>query len=1004
MLPGIGTHFLQGSAWAVLLLAPFFAAGAESPRDREAAGPLAATSAPAIASVVNGASFLAGFTQGSWITIFGSNLSGTTRIWTSADFNGTGLPTSLDEVSVTVDGKSAYIYYISPTQIDALAPADTTVGPAAVQVTFAGVSSNSLSATEASFSPALFMFPADSAKYVAAVRSDGQYIGPTTLYSGVTEPAKSGDILLLFGTGFGPTNPTTDFSQTVGTAAPTANTVTATIGGVAATVEYAGLVAAGEYQFNIVAPSVPDGDNLVVLTVNGVTSQSGAYLYVSGSSSATSTSVALTASSTSLAYGSKVTFTATVSPSAATGTVTFYDGTTSLGSSTLSSGSASLSTSSLAVGTHSITASYGGASGYAGSTSSAVTATVTASTTATTIALTASSTSTTVGSSVTLTANVSPPAATGTVTFYEGSTSLGTGTLSSGTATLTMSFDTAGTYSLTAVYGGDSTHAGNTSSAVTETVTSSSTPPTTIALSASPRTIAYGSGTALTAIVTPVGSTGTVTFTDTSTSSTLGTAALSAQSVATLTVTSLAAGSHTVTAAYSSTASGSVAITVAAAAAGSFTANASCGYTRDSATANYVLTSGTLATSGTAYDLESGTDENVICIEGASAYLTLIDPTIVSKAGELSSLDGDVSWYGLNAAVLDYNGGAITIDGGSVATSGAGGNMVYSYGTGTVTISNATITSTSSNNGHGIYAAGGGTIVANNVTATSSGGASSIVATDSGGGAVTINGGSYEATGGKSAGIYSTGQVYGYNAVFTSTEAEAAVIEGDNSINLTNVTLNSASSGTHRGIFLYQSMSGDANNTGSTCESIATGDCFVMTNGAINYTDTTSGDTDPANNCTAFEVYNQTSLVILTDVTINNSCGTLLLSGYNDQWSNSNAYGYATFKAYGTALSGNIIVGDTCLSSACSSRDTTSTAGIYLYEDSAGVGSKLTGAINTADTGKTVALTLDSASKWVVTGTSYLTSLTDADATYSNIACQTSGCKVYVNGSEISIN
>jgi len=726
----------------------------------------------------------------------------------------------------------------------------------------------------------------------------------------------------------------------------------------------------------------------------------------SSSTTTTATSTTLKSSSSSISSGSSITLTATVSPSAATGTVTFYDGSTSLGTGTLSSGTATLTVTLTTTGTHSITAVYGGSSSYAASTSSAVSVTVTsASLTATTTTLSASPSSTTTGSSVTLTATVSPSAATGTVTFYAGSTSLGTGSLSSGTATFATSFSSAGSYSLTAVYEGDSTYATSTSTAITENITSSSSSLTTVTLSASPTSITYGSGTALTAIVTPVGSSGTVTFTDTTTSSTLGSVALSGQSVATLTVTSLSIGTHTIKASYASVDS-SITVTVSmATASGAFTNGASCGYTKDSATGDYVLTSGTLTTSATTYDLESGTDENVICVEGTSAYLTLIDPTIVSKAAENSSLDGAVSWYGLNAAVLDYNGGTITIDGGTVTTSGAGGNLVYSYGTGTVTISNATIASTSSNNGHGIYAAGGGTVVANNVTGTSSGASSSIVATDNGGGTLTINGGSYKATGGKSAGIYSTGQIYAYNAEFTSTEAEAVVIEGDNSVNLTNVTLNSSSSGTHRGIFLYQSMSGDANNTSSTCESIATGDCFVMTNGTINYTDSTSGNSDPASNCTAFEVYNQTSLIILTDVTVNNNnCGTLLLSAYNDQWSNSSAYGYATFKAYGTTLTGDIVVGDTCLTTTCTSRDETSTAAIYLYEDSSGTASKLTGAINTAEKGKTVSLTLDSASKWVVTGTSYLTSLTDDDSTYGNITCKTSGCKVYLNGRAISID
>lgn len=90
---------------------------------------------------------------------------------------------------------------------------------------------------------------------------------------------------------------------------------------------------------------------------------------------------------------------------------------------------------------------------------------------ATTTTLTPSATTTTTGTSITLTATVSPSAATGTVTFYNGSTSLGSASLSSGQASLTASFTSSGTESLKAVYGGDSTHAGSTSSTVTVTVT-----------------------------------------------------------------------------------------------------------------------------------------------------------------------------------------------------------------------------------------------------------------------------------------------------------------------------------------------------------------------------------------------------------------------------------------------------------------------------------------------------------------------------------------------------
>src|SRR5207247_11210294 len=86
-------------------------------------------------SVANAASFAPGMVSGSWITIFGANLSGTTRAWATADFQNGRLPLSLDGVSVKINNKDAPVYFISPTQINALAPADTAVGPLSVTVT-----------------------------------------------------------------------------------------------------------------------------------------------------------------------------------------------------------------------------------------------------------------------------------------------------------------------------------------------------------------------------------------------------------------------------------------------------------------------------------------------------------------------------------------------------------------------------------------------------------------------------------------------------------------------------------------------------------------------------------------------------------------------------------------------------------------------------------------------------------------------------------------------------
>jgi len=192
------------------------------------------------------------------------------------------------------------------------------------------------------------------------------------------------------------------------------------------------------------------------------------------SSSTTTTTVSLGVSATSTTVGTSVTLTAMVAPSAATGSVTFYNGSASLGTATISSGVATLTTSFSSAQTASITAAYGGTSTYAASTSSAVSITVTAiGTTSSSTSLSVSTTATTVGASVTLTAQVTPSAATGSVTFYNGTTSLGTGTISSDLATLTTSFSSAQTASLTAVYGGNSTYAASTSSAVAVAVTAS---------------------------------------------------------------------------------------------------------------------------------------------------------------------------------------------------------------------------------------------------------------------------------------------------------------------------------------------------------------------------------------------------------------------------------------------------------------------------------------------------------------------------------------------------
>lgn len=176
--------------------------------------------------------------------------------------------------------------------------------------------------------------------------------------------------------------------------------------------------------------------------------------------------------------GQLITFSAAVSPSTATGTVIFRDGTVTVGSAALSAGKASLASSSLSIGTHSITANYGGDTNNNSSNSGTLTQTVQAvSKTNTTTSITSSLNPSTSGQSVTFTATVSPSSATGTVTFNDGTGSIGSSTLAGGKATFATSSLVAGTHSITASYAGDNTNNGSSSVAVLQTVGASNQPP-----------------------------------------------------------------------------------------------------------------------------------------------------------------------------------------------------------------------------------------------------------------------------------------------------------------------------------------------------------------------------------------------------------------------------------------------------------------------------------------------------------------------------------------------
>jgi uncharacterized protein (TIGR03437 family) len=235
---------------------------------------------PTITSVNNAADIQSGIAMNTYISIYGSDLAPITRNWTFSDFSGgTKLPTSLDGVSVTVNGNAAFVYYISPKQIDVLTPVATTTGPVQVVVTDNGLVSNSMSATMQAYSPAFFLFK-DNAS-IAALHASGGIIGATTLYTGLSTPAQAGETIATFGAGFGQTNPAISSGTVVTIAAPCVVTPTATVANAPAQVTYCGLVGSGLYQVNITIPAgTPSGNNSVVVTIGGISSNPNAMITV----------------------------------------------------------------------------------------------------------------------------------------------------------------------------------------------------------------------------------------------------------------------------------------------------------------------------------------------------------------------------------------------------------------------------------------------------------------------------------------------------------------------------------------------------------------------------------------------------------------------------------------------------------------------------------------------------------------------------------------------------
>lgn len=249
--------------------------------------PVTTTTKPLVSLVANAEGEDTTIAPNTWVEIKGSNLSppGATRIWRDSDFVNNQMPTQLDGVSVTVNGRSAYVYYISPTQINILTPLDALPADAQIVVSNNGASSASFATLPQTLSPSFFVF--SDGQHVAAVHLDGTLVGPVSFsMPGYTfSPAKPGEIISIYANGFGPTTiPAVAGSITQGGALSPLPAVT--IAGRNATVQFAGISSSpGLFQFNVIIPdSLPQGDQTIKATYGGTSTQPGTLLNVSGSS------------------------------------------------------------------------------------------------------------------------------------------------------------------------------------------------------------------------------------------------------------------------------------------------------------------------------------------------------------------------------------------------------------------------------------------------------------------------------------------------------------------------------------------------------------------------------------------------------------------------------------------------------------------------------------------------------------------------------------------------
>lgn len=355
-------------------------------------------------------------------------------------------------------------------------------------------------------------------------------------------------------------------------------------------------------------------------------------------------------------------------------------------------------------------------------------------------------------------------------------------------------------------------------------------------------------------------------------------------------------------------------------------------------------------------------DENALRADGVTVSLT--DCSITKTGSSSNTENGD--FYGMNAALLAENSAQVTVIGGEVSTSATNGNGIFSYGSGTVVNVSGTKICTAERNSGGIQTTGGGTMNAEDLDVQTEGNSSAAIRSDRGGGTVNVKGGTYVTNGTGSPAIYSTADISVSDAVLTANNSEGIVVEGKNSVKLTDCTLSGKMQGTYNDdseniqcIMIYQSMSGDAD----------VGEAYFEANGGE--ITSLAGD--------MFYVTNTSCEIKLSGVKFNISDGVFLRVVGNSSsrsWGKSGENGGdVKMSLTDQTVEGDIVV------------DEISTLDLDMS------GSVLTGAINSDNSGGNISVSLDENSTWNLTSDCYISSF---DGDISNI--NAGEFHLYVNG------